>query len=165
MTSRWHDRLVTHTGSTGDAPCLRVARPDDYGAIAAVVDDWWGRPIRAAIPRLFLDFFHRTSLINEDTDGLAGFLIGLLPPDAADAAYIHFVGVAPRARNRGLARAMYGEFFRMASRDGRHSVSAITSPANVASIAFHRRLGFAVQGPVPDYNGPGSDMMVFGRQL
>jgi ribosomal protein S18 acetylase RimI-like enzyme len=161
----WHDRVVTHNGSTGDAPYLRAARPDDYDAIAAVVDDWWDRPVRSAIPRLFLDFFHRTSLINEDTDGLAGFLIGLLPPDAMDGAYIHFVGVAPRARKRGLARAMYDEFFRMARREGRHNVAAITSPVNATSIAFHRSLGFAVRGPVPDYNGPDSDMMVFGRPL
>jgi ribosomal protein S18 acetylase RimI-like enzyme len=157
--------LVTHTAPTDGGPCLRAARPDDYDAIAAVVDDWWGRPVRSALPRLFLDFFHQTSLVIQDADGLAGFLIGLLPPDAVDGAYIHFVGVAPRARKRGLARAMYDEFFRMAGREGRRSVAAITSPANVASIAFHRSLGFAMRGPVPDYNGPGWDMMVFGRPL
>jgi ribosomal protein S18 acetylase RimI-like enzyme len=144
---------------------MRTARPDDYDAIVAVVDDWWGRPIRSALPRLFLDFFHQTSLVSEDPDGLAGFLIGLLPRDAVDRAYIHFVGVAPRARELGLARAMYDEFFRMASREGRRSVAAITSPANTASIAFHRSLGFTVRGPVPDYNGPEKDMIVFDRLL
>ena len=48
---------------------MRTARPDDYDAIAAVVNDWWGRPVLAALPRLFLDHFYRTSLV---ADGLPG---------------------------------------------------------------------------------------------
>jgi len=44
-------------------------------------------------------------------------------------------------------------------------VSAITSPANTASIAFHRAMGFEVRGPVPDYDGPGLDRIVFERGL
>lgn len=66
---------------------LRSAEPDDYDDIAGVVDDWWGRPVRSSLPRLFLDHFHRTSLVAEDADGLAGFLIGLLSPSMPDAAY------------------------------------------------------------------------------
>jgi predicted GNAT superfamily acetyltransferase len=27
---------------------LRTARPADYDAIIAVVDDWWGRPVNSA---------------------------------------------------------------------------------------------------------------------
>ena len=44
---------------------LRPARPEDYERIAAVADDWWGRPILQVLPRLFLDHFHRTSLVAE----------------------------------------------------------------------------------------------------
>jgi hypothetical protein len=50
-------------GMTIAEQALRPARPADYDAIAAVVDDWWGRPVLSSIPRLFLDHFHRTSLI------------------------------------------------------------------------------------------------------
>ncbi|WP_018504228.1 hypothetical protein [Parafrankia discariae] len=85
-----------------NALAIRVARPDDYDAIAAVADDWWGRPGGAALSRLFLDHFHGSSRVVEDDHGLAG---------------------------------------------------------------FRRRLGFAVDGPVPDYNGPGRPMMVFRRFL
>ncbi|MGW2222269.1 hypothetical protein ACWCSD_45380, partial [Nonomuraea sp. NPDC001684] len=35
-------------------PRLRPAEPDDHGRIVAVLDDWWGRPISAGLPRLFL---------------------------------------------------------------------------------------------------------------
>ena len=150
----------------GDPPAgPRRARPDDYDAIAAVVDDWWGRPILSILPRLFLDHFHATSLVSEDPEGLAAFLVGLLPPDRAGGAYIHFVGVAPRARRRGVARALYDEFFQAARRAGYGSVAAITSPLNTTSIEFHRGLGFTVDGPVRDYNGPGQDMITFHRRL
>ncbi|MEV3981283.1 GNAT family N-acetyltransferase [Nonomuraea sp. NPDC049758] len=142
-------------------PRLRPAEPDDHGRIVAVLDDWWGRPISAGLPRLFLDHFHRTSLVAEDDDGLAGFLVGILSPSTPGLAYVHFVGVAPRLRGGGLARRLYRRFFALATADGRDRVRAITSPVNGPSIAFHAAMGFTVTGPVPDYDGPGVDRVVF----
>lgn len=51
---------------------IRAATPDDSEAIAAVMDEWLGRPIRSILQRMFLDHFHRTSLVATDDDGLAG---------------------------------------------------------------------------------------------
>jgi ribosomal protein S18 acetylase RimI-like enzyme len=150
---------------SGQAAVTRMARPDDYDPIAAVLDDWWGRPVLGALPRLFLDHFHRTSFVVDGPAGPLAFLIGILSPSEPDRAYIHFVGVSPGARGRGLARQLYEEFFALARGDGRRAVSAITAPVNDASIAFHRALGFTVTGPVADYEGPGRDYMVFERRL
>ena len=147
------------------APASRMARPDDYDAIALVLNDWWGRPILGALPRLFLDHFYRTSLVVEGPDGLLAFLVGILSPSQPGQAYIHFVGVAPRARGLGLGRRLYEEFWALARADGRSVVRAITAPVNTGSIAFHRAMGFSVTGPVPDYEGPGRDYMVFERRL
>jgi len=144
---------------------IRSASPADYDAIAAVVDDWWGRPVLPSLPRLFLDHFHRTSLVAEGRHGLSAFLVGLVSPSEADQAYVHFVGVHPVVRNSGLARALYDRFFQVAREHDRHLVKAVTSPVNQASIAFHRRLGFTVRGPVPDYNGPGRDLVTFERRI
>jgi ribosomal protein S18 acetylase RimI-like enzyme len=149
--------------TSGSQP--RPARPADYDVIATAVDGWWGRPILAALPRLFLDHFHRTSLVIDEPAGLVAFLIGILSPAEPDQAYIHFAGVAPHARRHGLARLLYTEFFAMARADGRSTVSAVTAPVNTGSISFHRAMGFAVTGPVPGYNGPGQDLMVFTRAL
>jgi len=144
---------------------VRAADPADYDRIVAVVDEWWGRPVGHALPRLFLDHFHDTSFVAEADADLAGFLVGFLSPSLPDAAYIHFVGVNPRFRGNGLARLLYERFFRLATAGGRSVVKAVTAPVNSASIAFHTALGFSVTGPVPGYDGPSDVKMVFERRL
>ena len=145
---------------------LRTARPADYDAIIAVVDDWWGRPVHRALPRLFLDHFHDTSFIAERSGGeLAGFLIGFGSPAQRDCAYIQFVGVAPEERKSGLARLLYQAFFEMAAKAGRSVVRAVTAPVNSASIAFHAAMGFIVTGPIDGYDGPSSAKVLFERRL
>ncbi|MGH3206320.1 MAG: GNAT family N-acetyltransferase [Trebonia sp.] len=144
---------------------LRTATPADYDRIVAVVDDWWGRPVRHILPRLFLDHFHATSTVAEAGDDLAGFVIGFLSPSLPDGAYIHFVGVHPGHRRDGLARVLYERFFAMAAADGRTVVRAVTSPVNARSIAFHASLGFTVSDPAPGYDGPGDVKVRFERPL
>lgn len=154
-----------------DGISVRTAEAADYDRIVAVADDWWGRPVRQVLPRLFLDHFHTTSLVAEregeggDGGSLAGFVVGFCSPSAADEAYIHFTGVNPALRGRGLARELYRRFFAMAAADGRRVVRAITSPRNAGSIAFHAAMGFTVTGPVEDYDGPGDQKMVFELRL
>ena len=157
------------TGSGGDAAAtsvvIRAARSDDYSAIASVMDSWWGRPVVAILPRLFLEHFHPTSHVAEDQLGLAGFVVGFLSPANPELAYIHTVAVRSDLRSAGVARQLYERFFAVAHRAGRTTVSAVTSPGNLASVEFHRRMGFSVDGPVPDYHGPGQDRIVFVRRL
>ncbi|MBC6467958.1 hypothetical protein [Actinomadura alba] len=68
---------------------LCPAHPADYDRIAPVMDDWWGRPVHAALPRLFLDHFFQTSLVAEQGDDLAGFLVGLLSPSTDRMVFRH----------------------------------------------------------------------------
>lgn len=130
-----------------------------------MVDLWWGRPVADALDRLFLDHFFATSSVAESDGELAAFLIAFLSPSLPDEAYIHFAGVDPAHRRSGLARRLYEEFFVLAARAGRSRVSAITSSANTASIAFHERMGFTVRSPVADYNQPGTAHVVVERGL
>jgi ribosomal protein S18 acetylase RimI-like enzyme len=144
---------------------LRPARPEDYDIIAAAVDRWWGRPVLGSLPRLFLDHFHRSSLVIDGPGGLVAVLVGVLSPSLPERAYIHFAAVAPGERRQGLARGLYEAFFTLARADGRRVVSAVTAPGNTASIGFHRSMGFTVTEPIPDYNSPGRDLVVFERAL
>ncbi|MFA1539345.1 GNAT family N-acetyltransferase [Actinomadura monticuli] len=143
---------------------LRPATPADYDRIITVVDDWWGREVHQILPRLFLDHFHRTSLVAEAADDLAGFLVGFMSPSLPDTAYIHFVGVDPRFRGAGLARRLYGTFFALARADGRTTVRALTSPQNTGSIAFHASMGFTAT-PAPSHDGPETGRVLFHRSL
>ena len=144
---------------------LRTAAAADYDRIIVVLDDWWGRLVRQALPRLFLDHFHATSFVAERDGDLAGFLIGFMSPSLPDAAYIHFAGVHPRFRGNGLARGLYQRFFELAAADGRRVVRAVTAPRNTGSIAFHTAMGFTVTEPIPGYDGPSSGKVVFERRL
>jgi ribosomal protein S18 acetylase RimI-like enzyme len=117
------------------------------------------------LPRLFLDHFHATSTVAEAGGDLAGFLVGFLSPSLPGAAYIHFVGVHPGHRRSGLARVLYERFFAQAAAHGAAVVSAVTSPANERSIAFHAALGFTVSDPLNGYDGPGDVKVRFERPL
>lgn len=140
---------------------LRPARANDYDWIINVVDDWWGRPVVAALPRLFLDHFALTSLVAV-LDGLpVGFLIGFPSPSIAGLAYVQFVGVDPEQRHHGVGRQLYAEFIVRCKALGCVSVRAATSSGNAPSIAFHRRLGFSVSDPIDGYDGPGTSMVKF----
>jgi GNAT superfamily N-acetyltransferase len=143
---------------------VRRASPGDYDRIVAVLDHWWGRPIAASLPRLFLDHFYPTSSVAEDEQGLAGFLVGFLSPGQPTVGYVHFVGVRPDQRRSGLARLLYGQFADHARRNGCREIKAITSEVNSASIR-HRRLGFTASDPRPGYDGPGAAMVTFRLEL
>jgi len=146
----------------------------DHGPVLAVADGWWGgRRAANKLPRLFFRYFAETSLAVEEDGELVAFLVGIVGRPA-DEAYIHFVGVRPDHRSRGLGRRLYETFFEEARRRGCRSVRAITSPVNTGSVGFHTSMGFrvlegdGVEGGVPvhrDYDGGGQDKIVFMRNI
>jgi len=68
-------------------------------------------------------------------------------------------------RGAGLARSLYERFFDRARQDERTVVTAITSPQNGPSIAFHQAMGFTASDPINDYDGPSLDRVVFVRSV
>ena len=156
---------MNDTGSilmiTSNGPRLRTADPGDYDRIVAVVDDWSGRPIRSILPRLFLDHFHRTArwprrAVNwwgSSSDSCP--LRCPTPPTSTLSALTRAFAVVD------LAAVFYQRFFELARDGHRTSIRAITSQQNHTSIAFHTAMGFTVMGPVPDYDGPEVDRIVF----
>ncbi len=130
--------------------------------------------MRGLLSRLFFEHFRPTSFAFEEDGNLIGFLVGFRSQTDPHVAYIHFVGVSPTARGRGVGRAMYDHFFRVVADLGCREVHAITSPVNKGSIEFHRHLGFEIEpgdGEVDgvavsrDYGGPGQDRVLFRRRL
>lgn len=150
-----------------DDVAWRHAVPEDHAGIAAVVDDWWGgRRMADMLPRLFFDHFRDTSFVASAPDGTAvAFVVSFVSPHDPATGYVHFIGVHPGWRGRGLGQAAYEHAFAALSERGCHRVVAVTSPANVGSQAFHRALGFDVSETVADYDGPGEDRVVLTRGL
>jgi hypothetical protein len=68
-------------------------------------------------------------------------------------------------------RRLYDRFFAVALQHGRRLIRSVTSPSKKASVAFHTRMGFAIEPqehnvdglPVcRDYHGrPGTDRILF----
>lgn len=137
----------------------------DFERILPVVNDWWGgREVAHLLPRLFFAHFQPTSFVLEDDGRIVAFIIGFLSQTHPNEAYIHFVGVHPDYRGRGLAARLYESLFAVVRGFGRDTVRCITSPINQASIAFHEKLGFA-SSLCADYAGPGQDRVCFVKQL
>jgi len=156
---------------------LRALRPEDADVVLPVLDAWWGgRQMTPRLPRLFFEYFSDASFAAEDGESreLLGFLCGFFATGDTEQAYIHFVGVHPAARGTGIGRLLYEAFFAAARASGRRTVTAITSPVNQGSIAFHRAMGFSVlpgdaielDTPVhTGHEGPGSSHVVFRREI
>jgi L-amino acid N-acyltransferase YncA len=155
-------------------PQLRPLAESDYPVVTAKVDEWWGRPVRGALLRLFFEHFLPMSWAAEGSGVLAGFIIGFQSQTLPRLAYAHFVAVAPEGRRQGLGRTLYEAFFASARARGCTSVEAITAPINTRSIAFHQSLGFEliesdtlIDGfPVSfEHEGPGQHRVRMRRHL
>jgi ribosomal protein S18 acetylase RimI-like enzyme len=154
---------------------LRFATPEDYDLVIGVVDAWWGgRRMAASVPRLFFQHFQPTNFVAESAGRLVGFLCGFRSQTRSTQAYVHFVGVSPEGRRRGIGRALYARFFDTARALGCSEVQCVTSPRNTLSLAFHRSLGFEILpgdtqlddvSYVKDYDGPGEDRVKLRKYL
>jgi ribosomal protein S18 acetylase RimI-like enzyme len=145
---------------------VRTAASADYDRIAPLVDEWWGgRRMIDMLPRLFFVHFSRTAFVAEDGGELAGFLAGFLSQSKPDEAYIHFVGVSPRYRGRGVGRLLYERFFDAARARSRTVVRCVTAPVNEQSVAFHHALGFEVDEIAEGYDGRGGDRVLMSKRL
>mgnify|MGYP002622464211 CR=1 FL=1 len=69
--------------------------------------------------------------------------------------YVDRIAVAPEARGRGLARALYAGLFAAAAAAGQHLIccEVNSDPPNPASDAFHAALGFREAGSAAIHGG------------
>jgi GNAT superfamily N-acetyltransferase len=154
---------------------IRHVEPADYEPVISVLNSWWGgRNMSDMLPRLFFVHFRGMSFVAQGAGGIAGFLIGFRSQTFPEEGYIHFAGVHPDERRKGIGSLLYGRFFQAASEQGCRIVHSVTSPVNRVSIAFHLRKGFHAEPGDGDiegiaftkgYDGPGNDRVVFSRVI
>jgi len=98
---------------------MRRLQETDYPAIISKVDEWWGgRAMTALLPRLFFQHFNDSSWVIEDDGEIVGFLVGFLSQTYGDTGYIHFVGVHPAYRSKGLGGNFMSSSFRPCATTG-----------------------------------------------
>lgn len=141
-----------------------AARLADLTTILREHQRFWGeRDLRHLHHPLLVHEFGDTAFVRRAADGtVAAYLFGFVTP--ARLGYVHLVAVRDDARGAGHGRALYAHFAAVAAEAGATGLKAITTPDNVGSIAFHRRMGFSVTA-VPDYSGPGQPRLVLRRDL
>ena len=154
---------------------IRHVEPSDYHPIISVLNDWWGnRNMSDMLPKLFFVHFYNTSFVAEREGKIVGFLIGFFSQTFPDQAYIHFAGVHPDYRRKGLAGKLYRHFLEIARKHGCKVVHSVTSPVNKVSIAFHLRMGFNIEpgdklmegiSIAENYDGPEGDRVLFVKLL
>lgn len=144
---------------------IRSIQESDYFTIVPIVNEWWGgRQIDHLLQRLFFVHFQNTSFVMEEEGRLVAFLIGFVSQSQNNEAYIHFVGVHPDYRNKGIAKQLYERFFGKVHELGCCTVRCITSAINEGSIQFHTKLGFSASLE-KDYEGDGQHYMSFTKRL
>jgi ribosomal protein S18 acetylase RimI-like enzyme len=154
---------------------IRQISAGDYASVIQVIDGWWdNRPMASMLPRLFFIHFQKSSFIVEDKGKRIGFLIGFRSQTHPRQGYIHFVGVDPQYRTRGIGRLLYLRFFALMREWGCTEVHSVTSPQNTGSIVFHQKLNFTIEpgdaiadgiAITTDYDGRGGARVLFKKQL
>ncbi len=133
---------------------IRHLEEDDYQPIIAAIDDWWGgRHMASFLPRIFFVHSRETSFAIAENRTILGFLAGFVSQTYPHQAYIHFVGIHPDYRGRGLGRRLYSMFFESVRKLGCITLRCITSPVNKGSIAFHTHMGFEIEGATGECQG------------
>jgi ribosomal protein S18 acetylase RimI-like enzyme len=154
---------------------IRHAEPFDYAPVISVVNGWWGgRNMADMLPKLFFVHFRQTSFVVDKDGNIVGFIVVFVSQTFPNEAYIHFVGVHPAFRKKGIGRALYKQFFEAARKLGCTIVRCVTSPVNKESVVFHQRLGFSMESgnkeiegiPVAEaYDGRGEDRVLFYKDI
>ncbi|RJO62534.1 MAG: GNAT family N-acetyltransferase [Dehalococcoidia bacterium] len=137
----------------------------DFDQIINDVEDFWGSRRTACLHHpMFLYEFGNTAYVVKENGRVLAYLFGFLS-QTGPLAYIHLVAVRQSHRRHGLGCQLFEHFADYARKKGCQTIKAITSPDNVASVAFHRRLGMEISASVKDYSGPGIDRIVLIKAL
>jgi len=146
---------------------------NDFDQILTDFKEFWesDRTLSLHHP-MFLYEFGSSAYVVKEEDRVIAYLFGFLS-QTGPVGYVHLVGVRRSHRRKGWAYRLYEHFIAFARRHGCTEIKAITSPANVQSVLFHKAIGMKLLGDlaqneiprVRDYSGPGKDAVVFKKEI
>jgi phosphinothricin acetyltransferase len=144
---------------------VRVAGREDLPAIVAIQNEvalhsTARLATTAAQPEDQAEWFQQFSTTGSHQMVVAsagGFLVGYAcsqryqPPNAYDRTVEMSVALTPSGRNRGIGSALYEALFARLDSESAHTALAGIVLPNDASVALHRKFGFAEVGVFRDY--------------
>ena len=143
---------------------IRGLEKADYDFLVSVLDRWWGGPSGQRAHPVFFYELGGEGLIAEIDGEVVGFLLGFTAKATPAYGYVHFVGIHPEYRRRGVGQLLY-EHFASSLRDANVTqLKAICAVGDDGAVRFHRALGFSVE-EITDYAGPGRARIVFRKKL
>jgi GNAT superfamily N-acetyltransferase len=123
----------------------RCTQEDFYEILETQAEFWDGRDVRHLFHPFLLHQFGNSAFVIRDGGRVVAYLFGLLS-QIEPIAYAHAVAVRPSARRHKLGQRLYAHFTAFARDHGCTHLKAITNPANLRSIAFHRSIGMELIG-------------------
>ncbi len=127
---------------------LRTPIEDDAAPIWQLVHDDGGLDLNSPYAYLLVCTDHAdTSLVATDATGVVGFVAAYRPPTRDDATFVWQVGVARRARRRGLARRMLHALLDQPGNRDVRFITATVTPDNRASMGLFERMARDLRVP------------------
>ena len=141
----------------------------DYNQILENIVGFWGSDRTLCMHHpMFVQEFGNTAYVIREKDKVIAYLFGFLS-QTSSTAYVHLIGVLKSKQNRGIGTKLYNNFISYAKLKGCSKLKAITTPTNVSSINFHKKIGMSLVGNknsngievIKNYSGNGQDRIIF----
>lgn len=144
-------------------PVRLAALTDAPHAFGSRLADWQDAPEQRWRARLSVP--GAMDLLAVDGTTAVGMASGLPVPEDPARAEVVSVWVAPRARRRGVARALLDTIARWAADRGAHALDLSVVPDNTAALRTYERAGFKATGEPGDALPDGRRELVMRRDL
>lgn len=154
---------------------IQIMNKEDFYSIKENLEEFWEDRFKIFQPLhhpMFYYSFGNTAFVIKVNNDICAYLLGFYS-QTESTAYVHMVNVKKEYRGKGFATGLYHHFINMAKTNNKTKISAITTPQNALSIAFHKKLGMKLLGEknengipvIKDYAGKGEDRVVFEMNL
>ena len=144
---------------------IRPARLDDLPALVEIENDVFARDrISRRNFRHLLTRAHAVSLVDEDRDGLCGYVTVLFRRGAAWGR-LYSLAVLPRCRGRRLGQKLLAAAEAACRQQGCTSLRLEVHPANAAAQRLYAKTGYSEFGRYPGFYEDGADALRLEKAL
>ena len=144
---------------------IRPARPDDLSALVAIENAVF--PLDRISRRSFrhlLTRAHAVSLVDEDRQGLTGYVTVLLRKDTP-LARLYSLAVLPRCRGRHLGEKLLAAAERACRQQGCTALRLEVHPRNAVARKLYEKKGYREFGRYREFYEDGSDALRLEKPL